>query len=125
MHRKAEEMICERCGLVSNGYGMAHHQKACDRLPLPDQLVADLLNGLSLHRIGQIYGTSASVIKKRALLSPDAVFVVWRRSKKKVMTEPRCECGVLLEHPDVPLGDGVMCGYCVAEAREREAKVMT
>ena len=125
MHRKAEEMICERCGLVTNGYGMANHQIACDRLPMPDQLVADLLNGNSLHSLGKIYGTSASVIKKRALMSDDAVLVVWRRSKRTKTDKPKCVCGCLLDYPTVPKGDGEICGYCVAEAREREAKVMT
>ena len=127
-------MICPRCNFeVKNPHGLAKHKSMCNVLPLPDEIAQEIIAGASIRKLTIKYGSSNNTITTRARLSQFSDDIKWRKWKPKatrngngkLQKPPRCECGVLLEHPDVPKGEGEMCGYCMAEAREREAKMMT
>jgi len=126
-------MICKRCGLeVKDRHGLAKHKSMCNVLPLPDEIAQEIIGGASIRKLVIKYGSSNNTITTRARLSQFSDSIQWRVWKPKATRNkngtlqklPRCQCGLLLDNPDVPKGEGELCGYCVTESQGIDTREM-
>ena len=110
--------ICDRCGLVTTKQGIFRHTQVCQRLPLPDVLAREMIDGGTLHSVAKKYSVSSVTIKTRVLQSALAEDIRWRKGRRwRNDGRRKCACGVLLDSRLVPFIGGDKCAWCEAEAR--------
>ena len=105
--------ICTRCGYETTKQGIFRHAQVCGRLPLPDELARELIDGAPISSLAKKYKASSYTIKSRAMRSALAKDIRWWRDDAR----RKCACGVLLDSRLVPFIGGDKCAWCEAEAR--------